>query len=130
MIWQLIFYKAPDASAVDGFEVGFFDSLDEAAAVKADYAALPGFRDAPEGTWTLVGHAVSGPADGLVWRVVGHSWSEAGDERDVIMSPVFADRADADACLAALSSRCPRDMLEVTRIRINQRLWPEGFDSQ
>lgn len=127
MIWQLTFYKTPDADRVDGFEVGYFDSLDKVEAVKAAYAALPGFRDNPQGTWELTGHAVDVPADGVVWRVCGYNWTEDGDERDLIDSPVFADRKAAEACLAELNARYRREHLDIGRIRVNQRLWAEGF---
>lgn len=128
MIWQLMFYKTADASHADGFDVGYFDSLDEVEAVKAAYmASLPGFRDNPEGTWELIGHAVNAPADGIVWRICGYNWSEDGDERDLLYSPVFADRAAAEACLAALKACCQRERLDINRIQVNQRWWAEGF---
>lgn len=127
MIWQLTFYKTPDAGRVDGFDVGYFDSLDKVEDVKAAYATLPGFRDNPEGTWELTGHAVIVPADGVVWRVCGYNYSADGDERDLIHSPVFTDRDAAVACLAELNARYRREHLDIGRIRVNQRLWAEGF---
>lgn len=131
MIWQLTFYKTTGASHVDGFEAGYFDSLDEVEAVRAEYmASIPGFRDNPQGSWELIGHAVSAPADGIVWRICGYNWSEDGDERDLLYSPVFADRDAAEACLAALKARCPREHLDISRIRVNQRWWAEGFTAK
>ena len=130
MLWQLTFYKKPDAPRVDGFGVGCFSSLDEVRAVQADYAALPGFRDNPQGTWALTGHAVDLPADGIVWQVVGYNWSADGDERDLLYSPIFADRADAETCLSELDAHCKREHLEIMRIEVNRRWFAEGFDSE
>lgn len=128
MLWQLTFFKTPGAGRTDGFDVGYFDSLDEAEAVRAGYmASLPGFRDNPEGTWELTGHAVSAPADGIVWRVCGFNWAEDGTERDLLYSPVFTDKDAAEACLAALQERYQRDHLGISRIQVNQRWWAEGF---
>lgn len=127
MIWQLIFHKTPDAPRVDCFEVGYFRSLDEVEAVKAAYAGLPGFRDALQGTWELVGHAADAPADGVLWRATGFNWSEEGDERDLICSPLFADSADAEAFLTDVQARCPRDHFALDPIRIDRRCWAEGF---
>lgn len=130
MLWQLTFYKTPDASRTGGFEVGFFDTLGEVEAVKAAYTALPGFRDNPEGTWELIGHAVDAPEDGVVWRVCGWNWSEDGDERDLIDSPVFVDRAAAESCYAELALRYARECLEISPICVNRRCWAEGFTSE
>lgn len=80
--------------------------------------------------WELIGHTVSVPADGIVWRVCGYNWSPDSDERDLLYSPVFADRAAAEACLAGLKARYHRDHLEIGRIRVNQRQWTEGFTAE
>lgn len=129
MLWQLTFYKTPDACRADGFDVGYFDTLDEVETVKAECAALPGFRDCPGGTWDVVGHAVDAPADGVVWRVTGYNWSEDGDERDLIDSPVFASKEVAEACLRELSARYQREHMEIAAIHVGRRWWTEGFDS-
>lgn len=130
MLWQLTFYKTTDAARTESFEVGYFTSLDAVEAVKADYAALPGFRDFPEGTWELIGHAVDAPTDGVVWQVIGYNWSEDGDERDLICSPVFADRAAAERCRTELAARFERESMELVRIEVGQRWWSEGFESE
>ena len=129
MLWQMTFYKAPDAARVDGFEAGYFSSLAETEAVRADYAGLPGFRDCPEGTWEIIGHAIEVPADGIVWRIVGYNWSSGGDERDLLCSPVFADRAAAEDCLRMLQDAYARESLQIAAIRVGQRQWAEGFDA-
>lgn len=76
MIWQLTFFMTPGAGRTDGFDIGYFDSLDEA---------------------------------------------EDGTERDLLCSPVFADKDAAEACLAALQERYQRDHLGISRIQVNQR---------
>lgn len=130
MLWQLTFYKTADAARTESFEVGYFTSLDTVEAVKAEYAALPGFRDFPEGTWEVVGHAADVPPDGLLWQVVGYNWSEDGDERDLLCSPVFADRAAAEGCRAELAARYERESMEIVRIEVDRRWWAKGFDSE
>lgn len=131
MLWQLTFYKIPDACRMDGFSVGYFDTLAEVESLKATYTAtLPGFRDHPEGTWDIIGHAVDVPPDGVVWQVIGYNWSADSDERDLIFSPLFADRAAAEACLSELAARHEREHLKITAIHVNRRWWTEGFDSE
>ncbi|MBQ7849729.1 MAG: hypothetical protein IJ343_08430 [Clostridia bacterium] len=130
MIWQLTFYKSPEAARADCFQVGFFDSLDEVESVKAHYTSnVPGFRDCPDGTWELTGHPIDRPPDGLLWQVIGYNWSEDGDERDLICSPVFADRAAAERCRTELAARYERESMEIVRIEVDRRWWAEGFDS-
>lgn len=98
MLWQLTFLKTPDAPRIDGFEVGYFSDLAQVGAVKADYAALPGFNRTPD-----------------------------GDECDLIESPVFPDKAAASACLQTLSARYQRAHMTLERIDVNRRWWADGF---
>lgn len=131
MLWQLTFYSAPDAPRVNCFEVGYFDSLDEIEAIKKEYMTrVPGFRDHPDGTWELTGHALDVPADSILWQVIGYNRSETGDERDLLISPLFADKTAAETCRAELSARYAREELCIVPIQVNRRWWTEGFDQE
>ncbi|MBQ2953185.1 MAG: hypothetical protein IJE07_06470 [Clostridia bacterium] len=131
MIWQLTFYKDPDAPRPDGFEVGYFATLDDAEAAKAHYTAnVPGFRDNPWGSWEIAGHAVDAPESGVIWQACGWNWDCGSNECDLLNSPLFASRDEADACLAEFAARYERDVLEVCRIRVGQRMWAQGFDAE
>lgn len=131
MIWQLTFYKAPDAPRPDGFEVGYFRSLDEIEAVKTHYMAeVPGFHDTPWGSWEITGHAVDVPESGLLWQACGWNWDSESNECDLLQSPLFAEKADAEACLATFANRYERDVLEIIDVRVGQRLWASGFEAE
>ena len=131
MIWQLTFYKTPDAPRPDGFEVGYFLSLDEAEAVKAHYMAeVPGFRDNPWGSWEIAGHAIDAPEGGVLWQAYGWNWDSESNECDLLHSPLYPDKADAEACLAAFAARYERDAMEVSSILVGHRCWAGGFEAE
>lgn len=131
MLWELNFYKTPDSPHSEQFTVGYFVSLDEVEAVKAHYMSrVPGFRDTPWGSWEIIGHAVDIPGDGILWQVYGWNWSPDCNECDRLQSPLFADRTAADSCLAEFTAHYQRDVLEMGRIVVNERMWAQGFDSE
>lgn len=131
MLWELIFYKTPDAAHVDCFRVGYFTSLEKVETVKTQYTeCLPGFRDHPDGTWELIGHAVAVEGNACFWQAIGYSWSENMDERDLLWSPIFPDRHQAEECLAALQAMYQRDDWVINCIKPDAPLWKEGFTSE
>jgi hypothetical protein len=115
----------------EDFDIGLFATEQQAEDIARNYLQnVQGFCEFPC-TYRIKQKAVLGSEDDktpvFVWMVQGWNTNEAFDEIDVIESDCFSTEAQAKNELAYLKHQYEREEWTITRWKIDERCWQEGF---
>ena len=127
-LFDLTFY-INDGDHEDGFQIGLFETQEQAEAVAEHYAReVPGFKD-----YDCVPHVLAFPVIGgtaetrQVYRFIVWNTNEDLDECDILISSCFADREEAEKTLLIAKERMPREQWALNCHTVGQCDWTEGF---
>lgn len=125
-LYELEIHSFPNGDGSERYAIGVFRSREEAEDTARRYPArVPGFRDY-YCEYTIRESALMTDS-GTVHSFLGWNEDEDGNETDLIVSPLYADRRSAEKAMKKAKADTPRREWTLEHRQVGVCDWAEGF---